>query len=76
MSEETLVRGRSAPARRIPQEVLVIVGFAAAIFFVVAAGSLIVAALPQPVSPWLFASSYLAPASMAFAIYWWIAQRS
>jgi len=32
-------------------------------------------ALPQPASPWLFAASYGAPGAIAFAVYWWIAQR-
>ena len=71
----TLVRGEALRARRLPKELAVIGGFAVAIFAVVATGSMIAAALPQPGSPWLLASAYLAPASMAFAIYWWIAQR-
>ncbi|RAK50880.1 hypothetical protein [Phenylobacterium deserti] len=72
----TLVQGKPARARHVPRELVAIVGFAAAIFAVVGAGSMISAALPDPVSPWLVASAYLAPASMAFAIYWWIAQRN
>jgi hypothetical protein len=41
---------------------------------VVAVGAGLSAALPEP-SPWLTASAYLAPASLAFAAYWWMAQR-
>lgn len=72
----TIAQARPVRARQIPKELVAIAGFGAAIFAVVAAGSMISAALPEPVSPWLVASAYLAPASMAFAIYWWIAQRN
>jgi len=48
----------------------------AALLAVVASGVAISAALPQAASPWLVASSYAAPAAIAFAVYWWIAQRS
>ena len=71
----TLVQGKPARVRQVPKELVTIVSFAVALFAVVGAGSMISAALPGPVSPWLVASAYLAPASMAFAIYWWIALR-
>jgi len=61
--------------RLLPQELTLILGAALAVFAVVVAGALISAALPDGASIWLFASSYLAPASVAFAVYWWIAQR-
>lgn len=65
------------PARkgRGPVELLNIVGTAVAILVVVALGAALSSVLPQA-SPWLTAAAYLAPASVAFAAYWWIAQRS
>jgi hypothetical protein len=59
----------------LPPEVVNIVGTGGALLGVVAAGAAISSALPDPSSPWLFAASYGAPAAIAFAIYWWIAQR-
>ena len=59
---------------RIPPEVLNIGGTAGAILAVVAAGAGLSAMLPEP-SPWLTAAAYLAPGSLAFAAYWWIAQK-
>ncbi|WP_068879229.1 hypothetical protein [Phenylobacterium sp. CCH12-B4] len=47
---------------RIPAEVANIVGTSAAILAVVATGSAIVAAVPDP-------------GALAFAVYWWIAQK-
>ena len=46
-----------------------------AIFFVVASGLGLSSVLPDP-SPWLIAAAYLAPAGLAFAAYWWVAQRT
>ena len=57
-----------------PPEVVNIVGTAGAIFAVVATGSGVVALLPEP-SLWQTAAAYLAPAGLAFAAYWWIAQK-
>ena len=59
---------------KLPPEVVNIVGTAGAIFAVVATGSGIVAVLPEP-SLWQTAAAYLAPAGLAFAAYWWIAQK-
>lgn len=59
---------------RIPAEVLNIGGTAGAILGVVVAGAGLSSMLPDP-SPWLAAAAYLAPASLAFAAYWWIAQK-
>lgn len=59
---------------RIPAEVANIVGTSAAILAVVGTGSAIVAAVPD-LNVWQFAGAYLAPASVAFAAYWWIAQK-
>lgn len=59
---------------RMPAEILNIGGTAVAILAVVGVGAGLSAALPEP-SPWLTAAAYLAPASLAFAAYWWIAQR-
>jgi len=59
---------------RIPPEIINIVGTSGAILAVVATGSTITAAMPDP-SVWQFAGAYLAPAALAFAAYWWIAQK-
>ena len=66
----TRERGRFRP----PPELVNILGTSGAILGVVATGSAIVSVLPDP-SVWQFASAYLAPASLAFAVYWWIAQK-
>jgi len=65
------------PARkgRGPIELLTIAGVTVAGVVVLGAGAALSAVLPQA-SPWLTAAAYLAPASLAFAAYWWIAQRS
>lgn len=68
---QTSVRHRGSV--KLPLEVANIVGAAGAIFAVVATGSGILAVLPDP-SVWQTAAAYLAPASLAFAAYWWIAQ--
>jgi len=67
---------QSHPVRRgrVPVEILNIGGTAVAILAVVGAGAGLSSILPQP-SPWLQAAAYLAPASLAFACYWWIAQK-
>ncbi|MDE2487279.1 MAG: hypothetical protein KGO51_07770 [Alphaproteobacteria bacterium] len=64
------------PVRRggLPAEIITIGGAAAAIAFVVAAGAGLSSVLPDP-SPWFTAAAYLAPAGLAFAAYWWIAQK-
>ena len=67
----TSVRHRSSA--KLPPEVANIVGATGAIFAVVATGSGILAVLPDP-SMWQTAAAYLAPASLAFAAHWWIAQ--
>lgn len=66
-------RGSSRRARA-PAEFISIGGAVTAALAVVAAGAGLSAALPEP-SPWLTVSAYLAPASLAFAAYWWIAQK-
>lgn len=71
MSQANAERGRSF---RIAAPILNMVGTAIALFAVVATGSLISGLLPDP-SAWEFAAAYLAPASLAFAAYWWIAQK-
>jgi hypothetical protein len=68
MSDISVQRGR------VPAELITIGGAVVAIFFVVAAGLGLSSVLPDP-SPWLVAAAYLAPASLAFAAYWWVAQR-
>ena len=69
--------GQKVPIfRHVPQEVAHIVALAAALFAVIATGAMIAAALPAQSSDWMFGAAYLAPASLAFAAYWWIAQRS
>lgn len=71
MSHQT-VRERSG--LRLPPELVNILGTSAALLGVVATGSAIVAVLPSP-DVWQFAAAYLAPGGVAFAIYWWIAQK-
>ncbi|HET6970524.1 MAG TPA: hypothetical protein VFH92_05310 [Phenylobacterium sp.] len=71
MSHSTL-RGRGHG--KAPPELINILGTSAAILAVVGTGSAIVTVMPSP-SVWEFAAAYLAPASLAFAIYWWIAQK-
>jgi VIT1/CCC1 family predicted Fe2+/Mn2+ transporter len=69
--------GQKAPlTRHLPQEVAYIVALAVALFMVVVTGAVISAALPAQSADWMFGAAYLAPASLAFAAYWWIAQRS
>lgn len=65
---------RDRSGSRLPPELLNILGTSAAILAVVALGSAIVAVLPHP-DTWQTAAAYLAPASLAFAIYWWVAQK-
>lgn len=48
---------------------------AVAVLIVVAAGAGIAAALPAGADTWMVVSSFLAPASLAFAAYWWIDQQ-
>jgi hypothetical protein len=69
---QSSVRERSGV--RFPPELVNILGTSAALLGVVALGSAIVAVLPHP-DTWQTAAAYLAPASLAFAAYWWIAQR-
>ena len=59
---------------RIPPEIANIAGTSAAILGVVVTGSAIAAAWPH-MTAWQFAGAYLAPAAVAFAAYWWIAQK-
>jgi hypothetical protein len=65
---------KSVRKGRVPAEMLNIGGTAAAILAVVAAGAGLSSLLPDP-SPWLRAAAFLAPASFAFACYWWAAQK-
>jgi len=60
--------------RKAPPEVTGVMGGSAALLAIVASGSGIAALLPDP-NAWQFAAAYLAPASVAFLIYWWVAQR-
>jgi hypothetical protein len=59
---------------RVSADILNIMGAAVAILTVVGAGAGLSAALPNP-TPWLSAAAWLAPPSLAFAAYWWMAQR-
>lgn len=58
----------------VPAEILNIGAVVVAILAVVGAGAGLSAALPVH-SPSLTAAAWLAPAGLAFAAYWWIAQR-
>jgi hypothetical protein len=59
---------------KAPPEMVNILGTSGAILAVVSAGSAIVSVLPDP-NVWQFAAAYGAPAGLAFAAYWWIAQK-
>jgi cyanate permease len=73
---QTLEGASASLLRQIPREIVTTVVVAAAIFAVVALGSLIASALPADAnSPWLVFASYAAPAAVAFVIYWWTDQR-
>ncbi len=63
-------RGRT----KVPAELINIAGTALALLGVVATGSAIVSVLPDP-SVAQFAAAYLGPACLAFAAYWWVAQK-
>lgn len=65
---------RNRTGVRLPAEVLNILGTGAAILGVVATGSGIISLLPEP-NAWEFAAAYLGPAGVAFAAYWWVAQK-
>jgi hypothetical protein len=56
---------------KAPSDAVAVLGAALG---VLAAGSAIAAVLPEP-TLWMLAAAYLAPASLAFAIHWWISQR-
>lgn len=73
--QDTTGQARPPLLSRAPRELINILGTAGAIFAVVATGALISQALPDDASVWLFAASYLVPASVAFVAYWWVAQR-
>lgn len=55
-------------------ELINVLGTSGAILAVVATGSAIVAGMPD-LGPAGFAAAYLGPGSVAYAVYWWIAQR-
>jgi hypothetical protein len=65
----------SARKRRMPVEIAQVGAGAAAFALVVAAGAGLSSVLPDT-SPWLTAAAWLAPAGLAFAAWWWAAQRS
>lgn len=64
----------SARKRRMPVEMITIGAGAALCGLVVAVGAGLSSILPEA-SPWLTAAAYLAPAGLAFAAYWWAAQK-
>jgi hypothetical protein len=72
MSEVAARRGSAPP---IPSEIVTMAAFAGAIFFVVVSGAGLSSLLPEHASMWLNAGAYGAPAAIAFAAYWWVAQR-
>lgn len=55
-------------------EIANVVGTSVAILAVVGAGSAIVAAMPD-LGPAGFAAAYLGPGALAYAVYWWVAQK-
>jgi hypothetical protein len=66
-------RRLSAPT--LPTELVTMASFGGAILFVVAAGAGLSSLLPMHASMWLNAGAYGAPAAIAFAAYWWVAQK-
>jgi hypothetical protein len=68
-------RPRRARTPVIAGELLNAVGAAAAALAALAVGAAMSKVLPGLAAPWLFAAAYAAPGAIAFAIYWWIAQR-
>ena len=60
---------------RMPVDMGAVGGIAVALLFVGLAGAGLSSILPDR-TPWLVACAYLAPASLAFTAYWWLAQRS
>jgi hypothetical protein len=68
-------RQRRARTHVIAAELINIAGAAGAALAVLALGAAMSRALPGPAAPWLFAGAYAAPGAIAFAAYWWIAQR-
>ena len=71
------IAGQKAPMPRYAsQDVTNVVMAVAAFLLVLAIGTIIAAALPEQSGRWMFGAAYLAPAGLAFAAYWWIAQRS
>ncbi len=59
----------------VPREFVAIAGFAGATVVVVASGAGLSRLLPQHAEFSLIAGAYAAPAAVAFAIYWWVAQK-
>jgi len=65
----------SARKRRMPVEIAQVGAGAVAFAAVVAMGAGLSSVMPAA-SPWLTAAAWLAPAGLAFAAWWWAAQRS
>ena len=59
---------------KLPRELVMMLGFAIAIFGVVATGGAICGVATNP-SPWLTAAAYGGPASLAFGLYWIVTRR-
>jgi len=72
MMPQTDVRER--PGVRLSPDMAKMLGASGAFVAVAALGSAIVAVLPEP-SALQVAAAYLAPASLAFVAYWWVAQK-
>ena len=70
---QAAVRRASMPA--VPREIVTMGAFAGAIGAVVASGVGLSSLLPEHTSLWLNAGAYAAPAAIAFAAYWWTAQK-
>jgi hypothetical protein len=61
---------------RVGADLTTLAAVAGAALAVLGSGAAISSVLPSPASPWLFAGAYAAPGAIAFAVYWWIAQRA
>jgi hypothetical protein len=67
-------QARRQPWVKLSPEVINILGISAVVLVVLAIGSAISAVLPNP-DVWQVTASFAAPASLAFAVHWWMSQK-
>lgn len=68
------VQARRQSWVKLSPEISNILGVSAVAVVVVAIGSAISAVLPNP-DVWQVTASFVAPASLAFAVHWWMSQK-